>query len=127
MSKKKQEKETLPSNVLELGNGDKIYYAEEMKGKHYLALQKTVSKAITAKPVIDEHGKIVNKTEVDFEEYQTQVINVFPFLVDKIVSKDGKIIEPSVEYYMESSFEDAKTIYTFTFQLITEANRIKKN
>lgn len=127
MASKNNDKKELPANVLALSNGHKIYFAEEMKGKHYLALQKTVSKAITSKPTIDEKGKIVSKTEVDMEEYQTQVINVFPFLVDKIEDKDGKEVVPSVEYYMESNFQDAKDIYTFVFSLITEANKVKKN
>lgn len=125
----KKTKEKLPSNVLELGNGDKIYFAEVMKGKHYLALQKTVSRAIKSKPVISDDGQVVSKTEVDMEMYQEEVINVFPYLVDKIIDKDGNEKEASVEYYMESDFDDARTIYTFVFRLIAEnqAGKVKKN
>jgi len=123
---KKETKEKLPDNVLVLSNGDKIYFATEFKGKHHLALQQTISTAISSNPVIDDNGKVVSKTEINMKEYQKQVINVFPFLVDKMEDKEGKAIEPSVDYYMEADFDDAAAIYNKTFALITN-RREKKN
>lgn len=126
MAKKKEIQNKLPENVLVMSNGDKIYFCTEFKGKHHLALQQTVSNAISTNPVIGEGGKIENKTKIDMKEYQQQVVNVFPYLVDKLEDKDGKPKEPSVEYYMEADFDDAAAIYDTVFALITNRRNNKK-
>lgn len=128
MAKKKQEQQ-LPDTTLELSNGHKVYFTDEMKGKHHLAMQRTVAKSMKSKPVISNDGKITDKTEVDLDKYQEELVNLFPHLVEKIEDEKGQEIEPSVEYYLNATFNDAKKLYSKVMELVasTRAGSVKKN
>jgi len=129
MAVKKQTKkvEQLPSNVVALSNGDKVFFTKEMLGKHHLAMQKTVSKAMKSKPTITEKGEIKNKVEIDIAEYEEQLVNLFPALVEKIEDKEGKPLEIDVNYYLNSRFEDARLLYSKIMETVANARSTKKN
>lgn len=124
---KAKEVKKLPENALELSNGDTIYFIEELTGRQHLAMQQTVSRAFKSKPVIGKNGQVEGKIDMDHERYQREIVNMFPHVVSKMTDKDGNKIEPSVDYYLDSHFEDARKIFNSVFRILNTRFDSKKN
>lgn len=107
---------------LVLSNGDQLFFPKSLKGKHYRAFQGTVATAIKAKQVMNEKtGEIETKADIDDIKYANEVVNAFPYFVDKIISKSGEEIVPTVDYYDNLDFKDASTVYLKLQNLLIEA------
>lgn len=122
MAKKKQVQN---DNEFTTSEGVTITFVEKLKGKHYLAMQKTIAKSIkTTQKIVD--GQVVDDAQTDMGEYSEQVINMFPILVQKIVDKDDKEIKATVDFFMELDYEDAREVYNKVTSLVSQTYLTKK-
>lgn len=118
--------ESLKADLV-LENGDQIFFPSRLTGKHYRAFQATIATSYRTKQVMNpSNGKMETKADIDNAEYAEQVIQALPSFVDRIISKDGTDIKPTVEYYDDLDFTDAQALYARLQNLLIEAQVGKK-
>lgn len=113
--------------VLEVSNGDSIYFKKTLKGKDFRYL-----KALSSKTVKFDMEKVqdVDSTDqeaikdIDLPEYFDGMLNMFPILAVKVKKADGSFIAPTMDYFDNLDYDDAETAFNFV-QFISKSNKKK--
>lgn len=112
--------------VLEVSNGDTIYFKKTLKGKDFRYL-----KALSSKTVKFDMEKIQQEDDdskavkdIDLPEYFEGMLNMFPVLALKVKKADGSFIAPTMDYYDNLDYDDAENVFNFV-QFISRSNKKK--
>lgn len=111
---------------VKLSNNHTIYFAEKLKGKHYLALNQGIGSMLG----IDAEKMVTNPSapkleKMDMGQYFKSVIELFPVFVDRIDDEHGNDVIPTMEYYYELDYSDADLVYQKLAETLNQVQQKK--
>lgn len=113
--------------VLDLSNGESIYFKKTLKGKDFRYLKALSSKTVKfdmEKITHDESSDTEAIKDIDLPEYFDGMLNMFPILAVKVKKADGTFIQPTMDYFDNLDYDDAEEAFNFV-QLISRSNKKK--
>ena len=108
---------------LKLSNGDTVYFVEKLKGKHYREMRKI---SLEVQVESGNSNKKIDKMKFDAASYIESQIRMFTVFAEKIVTKDGVEVEPTMDYYDELDIQDAKKIDEVVEKIIEDNEKEDK-
>ena len=99
-------------------SGDTVLFITELRGKEYRMLKKVSVSMVKMKVNTDKvNTEKSGSMEMDLGNFYEEITMCFPYLALAIRKADGAVIGPNMEYFDNSSYQDADVIFNHIQQL----------